>query len=121
MNKKTTPKEEKAIELEKLKLLNEQKKMVDKASIFHFLFGSSLGIALGIVNYLVFQTIIPYSILFLTILGVILIPILEYSAHKLITGYSTLTTTNALVDLLFANIGMVLFLLICSFFLKSNV
>ena len=109
-------KENNSIETEKVRLIHKEKKIIDKISIFHFIFGSSLGIGLGILNYLIFKDIIPYSIIFLIILGVILIPILEYSVHKIITGYSTLTTKNAIVDLLFATVGMVLFLLISLFF-----
>ena len=116
MTPKAEKNEEKSTEIEKLRLIHEKKKLFDKVSIFHFLFGSLLGIGLGLLNYFIFKNIISYSIVFLTILGVFLIPILEYTAHKIITGYSTLTTKNAIVDLLFATVGMFLFLLISLFF-----
>lgn len=74
---------------------------IDKNSIYHFIFGSILGFSLN----LFFK-----SLLFSLILGILLIPLLEYLFHKVIIGYSNLITKNALTDIFIAFIGFLFFL-----------
>ncbi|MFX1445855.1 MAG: hypothetical protein ACFFHV_20760 [Promethearchaeota archaeon] len=85
---------------------HQQKRFLDKDTVFHLLFGCGLGLVLGL--------LIDIFVLAL-ILGIILIPIFEYSVHRVITGYATLKSKNALVDLLFAGLGVVILLLIIQF------
>ena len=88
---------------EKIELNHHRKPLFDKGTVFHFLFGCGLGLIL---------IMLIDNIVLTFILGIVLIPILEYSAHKIFTGYATLKTKNAMADLLFAGLGFVLILLI---------
>ena len=85
-----------------------RKPLLDIYTIFHFLFGCGLGIILSVL-------IDIFVLVF--ILGILLIPLIEYSIHKILTGYATLRTKNALVDLLFAGLGLACILLTMQFFI----
>jgi len=88
---------------EQTKLEHMKKPLVDKDTAFHFLFGCGLGMVLGLsINIFVLALI----------LGIILIPVLEYTVHRIATGYATLTTRNAVVDLCIAGLGLILVLII---------
>lgn len=57
---------------ENIALKHKEKNLLDKDSIFHFLFGSLLGVALGGIIQSLFITLI---------IGAILIPTIEYGLH----------------------------------------
>ena len=81
---------------EQIELEHQQKPLIDKDTLVHFLFGCGLGLILGF-----FIDIFILALIF----GFFLIPLIEYSVHKVFTGYAILKTKNALVDLLFAGLG----------------
>ncbi len=95
---------------EQTKLEHMKKPLVDRDSMFHFLFGCGLGVVLGLlINIFILALIV----------GIISIPILEYTVHRVATGYATLTTKNAMVDLFIAGLGLLLILIIFQIFYYS--
>ena len=85
---------------------HKKKPLVDKDTIFHLFFGCCLGLILG---WLINNLILAF------ILGIILIPILEYITHRIAVGQVTLTAKNALVGLFFAAVGLLIILIILQF------
>jgi hypothetical protein len=82
---------------------HEKKPVLDKYTIIHFFFGCGLGWLLGLLLNIFVLALI---------MGLLLIPFLEYITHRIAIGYATLTTKNALVDLSFAALGLILILII---------
>jgi len=88
---------------------------IDKDTPYHFIFGLISGIIASFILdlYPIKENNVTAILmrLLIILIGLILIPTLEFIAHKIVVGHASFKSINAIMDLFFAYFGFIIIML----------